>query len=346
MKNNMIEGPFFSYSSAQSAAGEIKKDVYRNSLQNIDPKIMLVLGSGCGDVADNIETVAEIPYKNIPYMQEPTVDGHKGVLKIGKYHGKDVLGFQGRNHYYEGHSAHDASFMIYLAKHLGAEVAIMTSAGGIAPKYNSKLSDKERYPAKPGDLFLVEDVDPNLLPSSLRGPILKEIGARFKGTMNMSSIYLGLMAKEIAKYQKMELGSCIYVPRQGPNYETPLEVTLLSHMSAIAGMPVVGGMSLVPELEAANMLGMESVAIAVVTNQMFDLEAREKIKSDAEFELVIVVDEEDRAIHTLKEGCKIVGKGIQQNQPHHEEVTATAGSKNVTEKLEKLIGGLVKALRF
>lgn len=345
MKNDMIEGPFFSYSSAETAAREIK-DIYRDLLQNVNPKIMLVLGSGCGDVAENIETVADIPYKSIPYMPESTVEGHKGALKIGKYNGVDVLGFQGRNHYYEGNSAQDASFMVYLGKHLGAEVVIMTSAGGIAPKFNSKLTDKDRYPAQAGDILLVKTVYPNFLPSSLRGPILKEIGSRFNGTMDMPIMYLNLLAEEIAERKGILLGECAYIPRQGPNYETPLEVSLLSHIAAIAGMPVVGGMSLVPELEAANMLGMKSLAIAVVTNQMFDMEARVNIENDARYNLGHLFDKNGEPYFSLETASQIIGESIKQNQPSHDDVTETAGSKTVTEKLETLISGLVKAIRF
>ena len=96
------------------------------------PEIMLVLGSGCGDVAKAIDVDFKAPYQDIHRMPISTVKGHDGNLILGEYKGKKVVAFQGRNHYYEGNSAQEASYMVYIAKHLGAKVGIFTAAAGIA----------------------------------------------------------------------------------------------------------------------------------------------------------------------------------------------------------------------
>lgn len=162
--------------------------------------------------------------------------------------------------------------------------------------------------------------------------------------MNMPSIYLGMLAHKIAKQRDIKLGDCLYVPRQGPNYETPVEVSLLSHMTDVARLPVVGGMSTVPELEAANALGIDTLAFAVVTNQMFDMTDRWHIESDAHGKLGKIISEDGRATNTLHEARQEIG--VLLRQPRHEEVTKSAGSEEVTGKLERLIGGVVYALRF
>lgn len=333
--------PVEMYQKAGEAVGVFRCYGIQPGIQ-IQPKIMLVLGSGCGDIAKKIDAKAIISYDNIPHMPTSTVEGHAGNLIIGTYQGKDVVAFQGRHHYYEGYSPQEASFMVYIGKRLGVQAAIMTAAGGIAPRPIGQLGEG-RYLASVGDILLMKTVYPNFLPSSMRGAISEETGDRFHGTMNMPSIYLGLLAHEVARQRDVKLGDCVYVPRQGPNYETPAEVSLLSHMSGIVRLPVVGGMSTVPELEAANALGIETLALAVVTNQMFDMIDRQQIERDVLSKFGNLFGEDKLAIHTLGEAHEAIGTLLRQ--PRHEEVTESAGSEEVTGNLEKLIGGIVYALR-
>ncbi len=340
------EGPSALYQRAEKAVAKIVKKSYRNYVgwhEDNDP-IMLVLGSGCGDVAENIDPFIEIDYADIKGMPESTVAGHAGKLLLGHYGGKNVVAFSGRNHYYEGNSAQQASYMVYVAHHLGAKVAIMTAAAGIAPRLKAERTDLTEYMAKVGDVMLVDTYFPNYLPSSLRGPIdEKKVGARFNGTINVPSMALAFLAQQVA-FREMEryLDPAVYVPREGPNYETSAEVSMLTHLSKIVGLPALGGMSTVPELEAANMLRMDSLVLAVVTNRMFDMDARRRIYAG----LCDSVDQSGRTDHTLGELNQLIGKSIAASQPSHAEVAETAGSKQVTEKLEKLIGGVVRAIRF
>lgn len=334
-------GPVYVNDDAAKAARYVRE---RTDLGGLDPKFMLVLGSGCGDIAESISSDFEIGYGDIPNMPGSSVHGHKGALKVGRYHGVPVLGFQGRNHCYEGNSAHDASFMVYLAHHLGARVSIMTTAAGIAPDFDKSLEDDVRHPHPPGTVFRVRSVFPNYLESSLRGPI-GDVGQRFNGMLDSPSIYLGCLAKQVASASGLALPDCIYVPRPGPNYETPLEVSMLSHLAKIADLPVLGGMSVLPELEVANMLGMKSLVIGIGTNQMFDLRAQAKVEEDL---LVAAGDflENGDAKYSLSEANAFLRHSVDTNQPSHEEVKETAGSSDVTERLDTIIGGLIKSFRF
>ena len=340
-------GPGAMYLLAQGAVDSDEGILQKmDGLAGLKPKIMLVLGSGCGDVAKNIDIKGTLPYSAIPHMPLSTVEGHEGNFIFGRYAGKEVIAFQGRQHFYEGYSPQEASFMVHVAKHLGVEAAIMTAAGGVAPHAENVGSAglERRYPARPGDLLLVRTVYPNFLPSSLRGPLVEGAGARFNGTMNMLSLYLNTIASSVAKREGIHLGECAYVPRQGPNYETPLEVSLLSRLAQVARMPVIGGMSTVPELEAANALGIDSLALVVVTNQMFDMRDRKGIEvcATGQFDL----DEMGGSTVTLSEARAAVQHLIKAYQPSHGEVTEQAGRVEVTEKLERLIGGVVRAVRF
>ena len=330
---------------ARTAAAALREQT--NNLFGLKPRIMIVLGSGCGLLAKNIhifDEQEEIPYESILGMPPSTVEGHKGALLIGTYGDVPVLGFQGRKHYYEGASPQEASFPVYLAKYLGAKVAIMTTATGIAPWPKAHPQDLPSYPAKVGETLLIATYYPNLLPSSLRGPITPEVGPRFQGTINVPSIALGILARSFAATQGITLNEAIYVPRQGPLYETPAEIALLSELSGATGLPVVAGMSIVPELEAAAMLGIDTAVFAVVTNHCFDMAARREIVGELEEKLGAQSGAEKRP--TLKEINKLVSEAIASRQPSHEEVAAAAGSEAVTKRLDSLIGGLVRAIRF
>lgn len=316
-------------------------------LFGLKPKIMIVLGSGCGDVANKIEPRGEIPYEEILGMPVSTVAGHKGALLVGTYNGKPVLAFQGRKHYYEGASPQQASFPVYLGKHLGATVVIMTTATGIVPYAGTMADQPIRYPANVGDLVAVQTYDRNFLPSSLRGPTSKDVGERFNPTINAPNIYLTLLAQAIAASQGWRLQKGVYVPQEGPDYETPAEISFLSALSYALRRPVLAGMSMTPELQAANMLKLDSLVIAVVTNHCFDMAAREQIERELADGLGKILDSSGKtATHTLAEANAMLEPIKQRNQPSHAEVTEVAGRSNVTERLEKLLGGVVNAIKF
>jgi len=337
-------GPKDLYSWAKRGAESVNE--LTDNLGGLKPLIMLVLGSGCGGVADKIEVVASVDYGDITGMPESTVMGHEGRLIIGMYGGKPVLGFKGRVHFYEGYSAQQVSFPVYLAKHLGVEMAIMTNAAGIAPSpkpwWNFWRSGN-KYPAKKGDVLLTKSYNPNLLPSSLRGPRIEGPDPRFKGAINVPSVFLGQLAREAAVEMGISLKDGIYVPRQGPNYETPVEIELLTELSRITGLPVAGGMSTVPSLEAANELGIDTLGLTVVTNQCFNLRSRDEIEGYVSRELA---RRGGASNVSLAEARELSGEAIGANQPSHDEVAEVAGSDEVSDKLEALIGGIVRKVRF
>lgn len=339
------DGPEKLYFDAGDAVRAMKRE--NKKLEHLRPQMMLVLGSGCGDVADKVEPVVEIDYKDILEMPVSTVQGHAGKLIVGKYGEKNVLAFSGRNHCYEGNSAHQASYMVYIAHHLGAKATIMTTATGIAPMAGKLTGIENRYPANVGDLLLVESYYPNFMESSLRGPIGK-VGERFNGAINVPSIFLGELARDVAKKIGYKLKGAVYVPRPGPNYETPLEVSRLAEWSRDLDMPVLGGMSVTPELEAANMLKMDSLVIAAATNQMFDMASQRAIRTGLRRSLGknLLNDKTGKARYSLREANKMLWETVDANQPKHEEVKETAGSKDVTETLEGIIGGVVRAIKF
>ncbi len=112
-------------------------------------------------------------------------------------------------------------------------------------------------------------------------------------------------------------------------------------------MPVLAGMSMTPELQAANMLGISSLVIAIVTNQCFDIAARDKIEAELGTKLgQLLGDDGNSAKHTLSEANALLWPIVKLNQPSHEEVAENAGREDVTQRLEGLIGHMVRALRF
>lgn len=340
----MSQGPKYVDVAASIAASEIwcrYRAVTSYELKPSYPKIMLMLGSGCGDVAKSIDKQFEIPYEDVSGMSQTTVRGHVGKLVIGTLHGKSVIGFQCRNHVYEGNSSHQASLPVYVAKHLGAKAAIFTCAVGVAPN-----TDQVTYPANPGDIVLVTSYFPNQMPSSLTGKIRKDIGPRFPGTMNVPSIYLTMLARDVGLASQIELKEGVLVPKIGPSYETPVEVQRLTEMADGARRMILGGMSTIPELEAANMLGIPTLVYGVITNQMFNMVHREEIVGRAREGLGNLLDANGTSRHTLEEAERVVRGIVTGYQPSHAEVAQVAGSDRVTQNLEKLIGGVVRAIRF
>lgn len=132
------------------------------------PEIGLILGSGLGDLADEIEGGDRIPYQSLPHFPEPTVKGHKGQFVIGKLEGKTVVAMQGRYHHYEGYSLNQVAFPVYVMRAMGIHQLIVTNAcGGINTAF------------RPGDLMLITDHINMLGSSPLIGPNNDEMGPRF-----------------------------------------------------------------------------------------------------------------------------------------------------------------------
>ncbi|MDF2904215.1 MAG: purine nucleoside phosphorylase [Bacillus sp. (in: firmicutes)] len=214
------------------------------------PKIGLILGSGLGVLADEIEEPVKIPYHQIPDFPVSTVEGHAGQLVFGLLDGVQVVAMQGRFHYYEGYSFEKVTFPVRVMKQLGVEILIVTNAaGGINENF------------EPGDLMLISDHINNMGSNPLIGKNDAKLGPRFP---DMSDAYrhdLREQAKVIANELQIPVKEGVYVGNTGPTYETPAEVKMLR----ILGGDAVG-MSTVPEVIVARHAGLEVLGISCISN--------------------------------------------------------------------------------
>ncbi|GEB31672.1 MULTISPECIES: purine-nucleoside phosphorylase [Brevibacillus] len=214
------------------------------------PTIGLVLGSGLGVLADEIENPVVIPYHEIPGFTVSTVVGHKGQLVIGKLQGKQVVAMQGRFHFYEGHGLDAVVFPIRVMKLLGVETIIVTNAaGGINEGYD------------PGDLMLISDHLNMTFRNPLIGPNDDELGARFPDMSEAYSKELRQLARQVASEQGINLREGVYVGLLGPSYETPAEIRMLRQLGGDAV-----GMSTVPEVIVARHMKVNVLGISCISN--------------------------------------------------------------------------------
>ena len=214
------------------------------------PNKAIILGTGLGELANEIEEKNEIPYTEIPNFPVSTVEGHSGKLIIGTLGGKKVLAMQGRFHYYEGYNMQEVTFPIRVFQALGIEYLFVSNAAG---GMNSSFDV--------GDIMLIED-HINFFPEHpLRGKNFEELGTRFP---DMSAAYdkeLRQMAMDIAKEKNIKLQHGVYVGVQGPTFETPAEYNFFRIMGGDAV-----GMSTVPEVIVANHAKMRVLAFSIITD--------------------------------------------------------------------------------
>ena len=200
------------------------------------PKVALILGSGLGDYAEEIEIHQIIPYEEIQGFPVSTVPGHKGRFVLGYVKGVPVIIMQGRVHYYEGYSITDVVLPVRLMKLLGAEILFLTNAAGGV-----------NFDFRPGDFMMITDQISSFVPSPLIGSNVEELGERFS---DMSEIYdkdLQKLLESTAEELRIPLQKGVYIQLTGPNYESPAEV----RMCRILGADAVG-MSTACEAVAAN----------------------------------------------------------------------------------------------
>jgi purine-nucleoside phosphorylase len=212
--------------------------------------IGMVLGSGLGGLADELEDAVTISYKDIPFFPVSTVFGHKGRLVAGNLEGKRVLCMQGRFHYYEGYGMDQVVFPIQVMHAMGINQLLVTNAaGGVNTSY------------QPGDLMLITDHIKLIADSPMRGPNHEELGERFFDMTNAYDKQLSVLAREEAKRLGVPLQEGVYMFFAGPSYETPAEV----RSARILGADAVG-MSTVPEAIAASQMRMKVLGISCITN--------------------------------------------------------------------------------
>lgn len=212
-------------------------------------RVALILGSGLGDLADEMSVDAEISYREIPHFVRSTAAGHEGKLVCGSIQGVPVVAMKGRFHLYEGYSIHEVTLPVRVMRELGAEVLIASNAsGGLNPKFAA------------GDLMLLHDHIDMLFGCGRPQAAVCESGR----SQHRDSPYCNdLVAKalRIARAGDFVAHRGVYIGVPGPNYETRSEIRMLRKL----GGDVVG-MSTIPEVTAASLLGMRVMAISVVTN--------------------------------------------------------------------------------
>ena len=224
-------------------------DYLRARIKEI-PKTAIILGTGLGELADEIKDTTDISYTEIPNFPVSTVEGHSGKLIVGTLGEKKVLAMQGRFHYYEGYTMKEVTFPIRVFKALGIEYLFVSNAAG---GMNSSFDV--------GDIMLIED-HINLFPEHpLHGKNYKELGTRFPDMSEAYNKELRLKAMEIAKEKNIKLQHGVYIGLQGPTFETPAEY---NYLRIIGGDAV--GMSTVPEVIVANHAGMKVLAFSIITD--------------------------------------------------------------------------------
>ena len=216
----------------------------------VKPQIGLILGSGLGVLADEIQNPVKIKYNEIPNFPVSTVEGHEGCLVLGELEGKMVVAMQGRFHYYEGYTQQEITFPVRVMKALGVNTIVVTNAAGGA---NTNF--------KPGDLMLIKDHINLSGNNPLIGPNDNRLGVRFP---DMSTAYTPKyreLAKECAKELGIEVQEGVYTFFSGPTYETPAEIRFAQTIGSDAV-----GMSTVPEVIVARHSGLDVVGISCITN--------------------------------------------------------------------------------
>lgn len=222
------------------------------------PEVLLVLGSGLGELAASLEIDMTVPYGTVEGHPCSTVAGHEGRYLLTRSLGIPTLIMQGRVHYYEGYSAEETVLPIRLARALGIHTVILTNAsGGI------------REDLTPASLMLLSDHIASFMPSPLRGANDDGIGPRFPDMTEVYDAHLRELAKAAAKEAEITVSEGVYLQAPGPQYETPAEIRAYRALGADAV-----GMSTAIEAIAARHAGMRVLGISCITNRASGLSGK------------------------------------------------------------------------
>jgi purine-nucleoside phosphorylase len=237
---------------APSGVAPVATDVaraLREQLGTFNASIALVLGSGLGALADEIEHPVRIPFEEIPGFRVARVEGHRGALVAGMLAGVPVFALAGRVHMYEGWSAAEAAFPIRVVHALGARTLFVSNAAGAM---------NPLFP--PGALMAIDDHINLMWTNPLIGPVVDQ-DVRFPDMSEPYDRALRAMLHDAAREAGIPLVDGVYVGELGPTYETPAEVRMLQRLGADAA-----GMSTVPEVIVARTLGMRVAGVSFITN--------------------------------------------------------------------------------
>ncbi len=246
-----------SYEKALEAAHAVQ------ARSNLQPALGMILGSGLGDLATEIQDAVAIPYAEIPHFARSTVAGHAGRLLLGTLEGVPVVAMQGRFHMYEGYDPATITLPVRVMHLLGASSLIVSNAaGGVNPAY------------LPGHFMLIRDhiFFPGMAGfSPLVGPHDERLGARFPAVSKAYDASLRVLAHEVAReHPELTLHEGVYTMVAGPNFETAAELTFLR----MIGTDAVG-MSTLPEVVVARQVGMRVLGVSLITNTATGQETKE-----------------------------------------------------------------------
>jgi purine-nucleoside phosphorylase len=233
----------------------------------VTPRVGLILGTGLGDLADQIQRPTVVPYAEVPHFPVSTVAGHAGQLVLGELEGTPVVAMRGRVHLYEGYSAREISFPVRVLRRLGADTLIVTNAaGGLNESFHA------------ADLMVVRDHInmPGLAGHNpLIGPDTVQLGVRFLDVLDAYDPELRACAQAVAHDHGFGLREGVYVMVAGPSFETRAELRYLRHIGADAV-----GMSTVPEVLVARHERMRVLAISAITNMTLGPSAPSEVTHD------------------------------------------------------------------
>ncbi len=228
---------------------EAKKFI--ESRSKVKPKIGIIIGTGLGTLAKEIEIKAIVPYSDIPHFAVSTAPGHEGNLILGKLSGKMIMAMQGRFHLYEGYSLEEITFPIRIMKEMGVELLIESNVvGGMNPNF------------KAGDLMIITDHINLTGNNPLIGPNDERLGPRFPDMSEPYDKRLIELTNRIAIEEKIGIHKGVYVGLTGPNFETPAEYRFLRLIGADAV-----GMSTVCEVIVARHSGLRVLGMSCITDE-------------------------------------------------------------------------------
>lgn len=220
------------------------------SVTNFQPQVGIILGTGLGNLANEIKVHKTIPYAEIPNFPVSTVVGHKGQLVFGTLNNVNVVAMQGRFHYYEGYTMKELSFPVRVMKYLGIKTLILSNAsGGVNPTF------------KVGDIMIITDHINLMANNPLIGKNDDQVGPRFPDMSEAYNKELIDKALQIAERNNIRCVQGVYAAVTGPTFETPAEYRYIK----FTGADCVG-MSTVPEVIVARHMGLPVFAVSIITD--------------------------------------------------------------------------------
>ncbi len=226
---------------------------YLKSRTDFQPRVGLILGTGLGGLAEQIDAVATVPFAAVPHFVPPTAESHAGNLVFGSLGGQPVVAMQGRVHYYEGYTMKQITLPVRVMRALGVSTLIMSNAvGGMNPQL------------RPGDISVITDHINLMGDNPLIGPNDDRLGVRFPDMSEPYARDYVELLESVALEQRLPLRRAVYVAVAGPNLETAAEYRFLRAVGADTV-----GMSIVPECLVAVHAGLKVLGVSVVTDACF-----------------------------------------------------------------------------